>query len=164
VELNRLEATATHLKEAIPAAENAIRSILKDLKAKGKWTSELDTVIEEQIKKSDFKLEVRGKLISTLREHGGARAAIERGPANLRLLRDEIDNDVMRVKRLVARSGSGSQIRVSATLAPTVPVLLPKTSLSCMVALVVYAISILIGCKACERWAKEYLIENCCLC
>src|SRR5262249_4985337 len=54
IEWARLRSSAVRLKATIPAEENAVRSIINKAKAKGKWNSEMDAIVVEQLRQSSL--------------------------------------------------------------------------------------------------------------
>ena len=111
LEWSRLRTSAARLKAAIPAEENAVRSIIIKGKAKGKWSSESDALVVEQRKQSGLDSRAQKELIATVDKSGGARKLMEETLSSLPLLGREVDVEVNRFQRAAAESQFGTPFR-----------------------------------------------------
>ena len=97
-ELDAVVADAEAVKRAIPTFQRAISSMISKLKTAGKWTPELDTFVENQLKTKG----VSDARLREFRENGGARRALEIAGAKSAELTAALDGDI---KALRAKSG-----------------------------------------------------------
>lgn len=107
-DLDAVLANADDVKRAVPAFQRAVSSAIAKLQANGRWTADLDSFVEAQLR-------ARGatNTLNFVRLNGGVRAALQSSVSTIANVGSSLDADVRRIR------GQGLAARALAELIGT---------------------------------------------
>jgi hypothetical protein len=98
-EKERIEAAASRLRQLTTDFERSLREFTGKFKAAGKWTPEFDAFIEQRIAGLNLSPSDKAALTRFAEQNGGARAVIEKAPANLGRFVQSLQGDANQLTR-----------------------------------------------------------------